>query len=203
MKKLELAGQRFGKLLVVKEIEKRESEHILWECTCDCGNEIIVCGNSLRRGHTKSCGCLGKHGMYGTPTYRTWLHMIQRCNNSNSDGYRYYGARGITICERWLKFENFFKDMGERPEGLTIERVNNNEGYCLDNCKWATLAEQGKNKRIYNNNQSGVAGVHYHNSRKRYVAVIGINHKSIHLGYFINKQDAINARRQAEERYRI
>lgn len=202
MKKLELVGQRFGRLLVFKEEGRSKHGRILWKCLCSCGNSIVTSADNLRRGLTKSCGCLvKKHEMSKTLTYKTWISMIQRCNNSNASGYLYYGGRGITVCDSWLKFENFFEDMGERPDGLTIERTNNNKGYCPNNCKWATHTEQNRNKRAGSNNQSGVIGVHYDNYHKKYRAVITIDQKNIHLGYFKDKQKAINARKQAEKRH--
>lgn len=87
------------------------------------------------------------HGLSNTPTYKTWADMMQRCNNPKARAYKYYGARGIKISKRWQTFSNFYKDMGEREEGLTLERVDNNKGYNSKNCKWATMKEQSKNKR--------------------------------------------------------
>ena len=95
-----------------------------------------------------------KHGHSGkrwqSPTYISWAGMVKRCTNANNPGYRLYGARGITVCDRWRKFENFLEDMGVRPDGLTLERINNNEGYSQSNCKWATPAEQQRNRRDNN-----------------------------------------------------
>lgn len=85
--------------------------------------------------------------MRNTPEYRIWVWMKQRCNNPNNTGYHKYGGRGIKVCKRWLRFESFYRDMGDRPKGLTLERINNSKGYFPDNCKWATWKEQANNSR--------------------------------------------------------
>lgn len=122
-------------------------------CVCDCGIVKEVDTSTLTRGKSKSCGCLHKekvttHGYNGTRTYKSYHAMKERCLNTNHQAYEFYGGRGITICNRWLlSFENFIEDMGERPEGRTLDRINNNEGYSKMNCRWATKSEQNKNKR--------------------------------------------------------
>ena len=88
-----------------------------------------------------------KHGMYGTRTYKNWFSMKQRCLNRNDKNYKNYGGRGITICPEWLTFINFYKDMGEKPKDKSIDRINNNSGYCKSNCRWATPKEQMNNTR--------------------------------------------------------
>ena len=96
----------------------------------------------------KSCGCLKtKHGLWQTRSYEVWSSMVKRCTRKSSRNYHRYGGRGITVCERWLDFENFYADMGERPEGLTLERIDNEKGYYPENCKWATVAEQNRNRK--------------------------------------------------------
>jgi len=128
----------------------------LWKCKCDCGNIRIIRSECLLRGRTKSCGCLRKektketrtkHGMCKTPTYTVWCRMIQRCTNKNATDYNYYGDRGIKVCEGWLKFENFYSDMGKRPEGLTIERIDNDKGYY----KKTVVGQIGQHKHGTNN----------------------------------------------------
>lgn len=124
---------------------------------CECGSKEVLDHTSVKTGHSKSCGCLKSevttkrntsHGMSHTSTYEIWCGMIKRCTNENNHAWDRYGGRGITVCDRWLfSFENFLEDMGERPEGLSLERVRNNEGYRPDNCKWATYMEQGRNNR--------------------------------------------------------
>ena len=154
MKKIDLAGQMFDRLTVMQESGKDTRGETLWMCKCECGNIVNVLSSNLRTGHTKSCGCrrsdkgVGnyKHGMYGTSIYEVWSAMIQRCTNEGHAYYYRYGGRGIKVCVRWLKFENFYKDMGDKPDGFTLERINNNGDYCKDNCKWVTVKEQTHNR---------------------------------------------------------
>lgn len=126
-------------------------------CRCECGTVKPVFRNALRRGMSKSCGCFKadkqlKHGHATpgahSPTYNVWHGMMQRCFNEKTSGYKYYGGRGIKVCVRWQTFENFLADMGERPEGLSIDRYPNNDGnYEPGNCRWATAKEQNNNSR--------------------------------------------------------
>lgn len=138
-----MIGQRFGKLVVI-DVE-RVNNHTSYICKCDCGCEHKVFSGNLKR--TSSCGC-NYHGMSDTTEYKIWDGMKQRCLNPKATGYEYYGGRGITICERWLKFSNFYKDMGDRPAtNLTLSRMDNNKGYSPDNCGWDTWDYQNNNKR--------------------------------------------------------
>ena len=120
-----------------------------WKCLCDCGKSSVVMGQSLRRGQTKSCGCAQApitHGKSGIKEYSVWDAMIQRCTNVNHKNYHNYGGRGITVCDRWKKFEHFYEDMGE-ANGLSLDRVDNDKGYSRDNCRWATQKVQANNMR--------------------------------------------------------
>lgn len=155
---INMKGWRFGNAVVLRHLRTQRNGS-RWLCRCDCGREFEAGGSNLRAGDINSCGCLRsvaqmKHGhnVRRTLTYNSWANMIQRCNNSNHPRYKDYGGRGITVCERWLRFENFLEDMGEAPPDHTIERKNNDRGYFKKNCKWATRAEQNKNKRPWGSN---------------------------------------------------
>ena len=151
----DVSGQRFGRLVAVEPIRQTPKGR-LWKCLCDCGNYTQVRIGALTVGSTKSCGCLQvevagaknrTHGMTNTKTYRIWKGMKRRCYNKNDASYSEYGGRGIAICDRWRNdFLLFLKDMGESPKGLSIERINNQGNYEPSNCRWATPAEQCRNR---------------------------------------------------------
>lgn len=148
--------KRFGRLVAIERTSEKRGGTYLWRCACDCGGEVLVRINTLNSGESRSCGCLKSdllrqaqtsHGMYGTRTYKSWDAMIQRCRNPKNPNYKRYGALGIQVCERWLSFPPFLEDMGERPDGKTLDRRDASLGYSLDNCRWATPLTQARNKR--------------------------------------------------------
>jgi hypothetical protein len=142
--KHDLQGKRFGSWSVL-----HYHGYGNWHCKCDCGIEKPVQSNSLRTGKSTRCASCAntQHGMEGSPTYETWATMKQRCGNPKARAYADYGGRGIKVCDEWQKFDVFFYDMGVRPDGMSIDRIDPNKGYAKDNCRWATPKQQARNKR--------------------------------------------------------
>lgn len=150
-----IPNKKYGKITAVKMAGK-SGHNMKWECKCECGKSFTALASNIASGNTKSCGChrrkvstemLRTHGMSGTNSYRLWSNMMRRCRDEGNAAYANYGGRGIKVCDRWLEFENFFSDMGDRPKDRSLERRDNDLGYSPGNCYWATRKQQMNNTR--------------------------------------------------------
>lgn len=202
----DVEGIRFNKLVAIRKLdEKGVSGDYLWECICDCGSVVNLPIGRLNSGSAYSCGCdnrRGSHNMYNTPTYRSWVKMLSRCR------YEEYGEwySDVSVCDRWNpinggSFENFLEDMGERPEGKTINRINGAKIYSPETCEWASLSLQSFDQKRGKHNTTGRTGVRWRKDREVWEASITINHKIIRLYYGTSFEDAVKAREEAELKY--
>lgn len=183
---IDITGQKFGRLTVVSRSGKDNFRQYMWSCKCDCGNTVDVRGYSLRSGNTQSCGCLQKetnvklrqtHGMTDTRIYTIWSGMKQRCLTPSVSCFKYYGGRGISVCEEWLTFEPFYDwaMANGYTDDLTLDRINVDGNYEPSNCRWITIQEQQKNKRrnryITYNGETKLLG--------EWAEQLGINHSTL------------------------
>lgn len=160
----DLRGKAFGRLAVLARAKNDKWKRARWLCRCRCGRRCTIPAHDLKTGHTRSCGCYQtevntrrirrvarRHGLAGTPEHNSWIAAKARCFNVNDPSYRNYGGRGITMCAEWAgSFEAFLRDLGPRPQGKTLDRIDVNGHYEPGNCRWATATQQSKNRRLVN-----------------------------------------------------
>lgn len=202
-KSIDLVGKVFGRLTVLREVERDDHNNRKWLCVCNCplGSEVIVYGHNLKSGVTEGCGCNQvirsskintKHGLSAHPLFNVWHNMVQRCHNPNSVPYKDYGGRGIEVCDRWREYpENFIEDMYPTfQKGLVLDRANNDGNYEPDNCRWVTSEQNNLNKRGWSNSSSKYKGVGWHKKINKWQARIKKGGRYCHLGYFSDEGQA-------------
>lgn len=199
MKLVDRTGQRFGKLVVVEQAGRNNLKKVLWRCKCDCGGEVVAVSGSLVTGNTSSCGCVTpnfKHGGWDKPSYNTWRAMMRRCYNSQDKDYKRYGAKGVTVCERWHDYLSFAADMGEPTGDETLHRVIVDGEYTKENCVWASPTRQAREIRVPSKSKTGVTGVLFHNNK--YYANITVQKKKYYSQCFSTVEEAAAARKELE-----
>jgi len=200
----DLTGERFGRLSVVRHAGRNTSKRQVWECICDCGNVHTADSAALTTGNTVSCGCylkerITKHGGSGKASYNTWRAMMRRCYNQSDKDYPKYGGRGVTVCSAWHTYTVFIKAMGEPTGNQTLDRVDPYGDYTPDNCRWASLTAQARNKRA-KPGKSGHRGV-YALADGKWLAAITANRKKYYGKSRSTVEAALADREQLEQFY--
>lgn len=200
-RRIDIAGFRFGRLVVVRYAGPDVGGRSTWECICDCGGSRIASGINLRAGRVASCGCLQTearkvalltHGLSTGREYRAWQKMKSRCSNPKHPSFPNYGGRGISVCEAWASFLQFYEDMGPAPEGATLDRIDNELGYEPGNCRWASHEIQARNRR-HRLGKSRFTGVYLRHDGRWYAQIM-VSGKVKCLGSFAREEDAARAR---------
>lgn len=202
----DLTGQSFGRLTVVG-FSRMKAQGSYWSCRCTCGVPCEVRGSSLSSGVTRSCGCFSRdstgernrtHGGTGTAAHRSWAHMRARCRDAKNEKYEYYGGRGISVCPEWDDYAVFAADMGEPPEGYTLDRIDPNGDYTPSNCRWASRLVQSRNQRMRYTNTSGHRGVFRNAKSNKWYAQIRANGLRAGSKHYDTIEEAVEARKELE-----
>lgn len=194
---ISIIGDTYGRLTVL-ELHSNIKYRKKFICKCSCGNTTIVAMTHLRTGHTQSCGCLLEealdqttHGYSKTKLYKVYYEMLYRCHNPKSDGYKKYGAKGITVCTAWQEDFLAFKQWAtDYKEGLTIDRINNKLGYSPDNCRWVSHSVQAINKGKSILNTSGYKYINWHKGKEKWIVRITVNSERIEIGAYLDIEKA-------------
>lgn len=211
---IDITGKRFNRLLVNSRAENR-GKRVWWNCLCDCGIEVQIRADSLKSGHAKSCGCwnnealknrASNHGLSQSTEYKIYYAMQQRCYGESFHQYSDYGGRGIEVCDRWMEdapqgFMNFLEDMGKKPEGKSLDRVNVDADYSPENCKWTDYSTQVFNQRRRNKNTSGRTGVDWNVRLNKWQVRIRRDNVQHYLGLYSDFSQAVKVREEAELKY--
>jgi hypothetical protein len=205
----DLTGMTFGAYEVLYECERRKNNARVWMCKCKCDREAEVYHTNLTCRSNQMCKYCTYESYKVSEMHKTMKNvydgMIGRCFlTADSDRYDYYGGRGITVDEAWLGehgFQQFWRDVGDRPEGTSLDRINPNGNYCKENCRWVSSGEQAYNKRRLERNTSGRTGISWNSKLDKWEAYIGVKGEIIRLGVFANFEDAVKAREEAELKY--
>lgn len=191
-----MIGESYMKYATKTSTQKVRSA--LFKCQY-CGNEFEATTSSIKRKHTKSCGCLTgglkTHGLSTSRFYNIWANMKRRCYNNKVRDYKWYGGKGIKVCEEWLDVKTFITWCGETYiEGMTLDRIDGNKNYQPDNCRWVDMTIQNINKGVVSRNNSGHTGISWKKKNNKFVAQVSIQGKPKHIGLFKTKEDAVLAR---------
>lgn len=204
-----LMGQTFSRLTVQERAGSTSYGKALWKCKCECGNFVTATTGSLISGNTKSCGCyfverVTKHGGSRKGSYHTWRGMMRRCYKEKDKDFKNYGGRGIKVCDRWHNYADFAEDMGEPTGAQTLDRIDNNGDYTPENCRWAEIVAQSRNKRISRKNTSGAKGVSEVKLKygaPKWIAHISVNYKKYYSKVCNTLDEAAMERKRLEEIY--
>lgn len=200
---MDIVGKRFNSLKILEYVGRNKHDKKLFNCYCsECGRTKVLIGTQVKNGYKKECGCKSsenlsnskkKHGMSNTRIYKKWKDIKKRCYKENSQNYKYYGGRGIKVCDEWKNdFMAFYNDVGDIPfEGAELDRIDNNDDYKPSNCRWVNHKQNSNNRRVYKN-KTGYTGVTFKPKLNKYQAQLYHNKKFIYLGIYNTAEEAYN-----------